>query len=66
MGHYDEQREQHEAGSALKQTAEVGFHLANAVNELKAALSLMPKNTNKYGLLNHLVELTKLVKGEEL
>lgn len=62
MAHYDEQREQHEAKIASKQTAEAGFHLANAMNELKAALALLPQNTTQSELLNHVVALTKMVK----
>ncbi len=62
MAHYDEQREQHEAERGSKKTAEASFHLANAVNELKAALALLPKDVAHFDLLEHVVELTKMVK----
>lgn len=65
MAHYDEQREKHEAVNGLKKTAEAGFHLANAVNELKAALALMPSNTTQFELINHAVGLAKMVKDEQ-
>ncbi len=65
MAHYDDQREQHEAERGSKKTAEASFHLANAVNELKAALALMPINTTQTELLSHVVDLTKMVKDEQ-
>ena len=65
MAHYDEQREQHEARNGLKKTAEAGFHLANAVNELKAALALLPEYSNHFDLIAHAVGITLLVKDEQ-
>ncbi len=46
-------------------TAEFSFHLANAFNELKAAIGLLDASLFSHDLLAHALQLIKEVKGEQ-
>ena len=68
MTHYSEQRDQEE-NLRLRRlnsgAAEVHFHLANAVNELKMAMVLLVHQRTEGELLSHVISITKLIKESQ-